>query len=164
MNRLLQVTGQVQAALASLAEDQPDVQNTLAKLHKSLWWEARRVARCILSAACFTCSRDHRLQSCLFSQSAGKSTLLESFISEKFLPTGPEMVTRRPIIISLVTAPNVNFPVKTFQDPKAPGVPASTPIVDPGLTYSSLLNDLLLVQCCMSDACLHHVILYAHNY
>ena len=32
MNRLLQVTGQVQAALASLAEDQPDVQNTLAKL------------------------------------------------------------------------------------------------------------------------------------
>lgn len=32
MNRLLQVTGQVQAALQSLAEDQPDVQNTLAKL------------------------------------------------------------------------------------------------------------------------------------
>jgi hypothetical protein len=32
MNRLLQVTGQVHAALASLAEDQPDVQNTLAKL------------------------------------------------------------------------------------------------------------------------------------
>lgn len=32
MNQLLQVTGQVHAALAALAEDQPDVQNTLAKL------------------------------------------------------------------------------------------------------------------------------------
>ena len=68
----------------------------------------------------------------LLEQSAGKSTLLESFINEKFLPKGDNMVTRRPVIISLVTAPNVIFPVKTFQDPKAPGVPASTPIIDPG--------------------------------
>ena len=66
------------------------------------------------------------------SQSAGKSTLLESFINEKFLPKGAGLVTRRPLIISLVTAPKVIFPVKTFQDPKHPDVPASTPITDPG--------------------------------
>lgn len=61
------------------------------------------------------------------SQSSGKSSVLESIVGREFLPKGSNMVTRRPIELTLVNTPNSNeitadFPtlriygVKDFQE------------------------------------------------
>ena len=76
----------------------------------------------------------------------GKSTLLEAFINQEFLPKGNEMVTRRPIIISLVTAPSDVTPTVTFKDPRATGVPGGVPISNEGelLPEESLTSYMLI--------------------
>ncbi|CCH59248.1 hypothetical protein TBLA_0B04100 [Henningerozyma blattae CBS 6284] len=42
------------------------------------------------------------------SQSSGKSSVLESIVGKEFLPKGSNMVTRRPIELTLVNTPNAN--------------------------------------------------------
>ena len=42
------------------------------------------------------------------SQSSGKSSVLESIVGKEFLPKGSNMVTRRPIELTLVNTPNSN--------------------------------------------------------
>lgn len=42
------------------------------------------------------------------SQSSGKSSVLEAIVGHEFLPKGSNMVTRRPIELTLVNTPNIN--------------------------------------------------------
>ncbi|KAL3233631.1 Outer mitochondrial transmembrane helix translocase [Nakaseomyces bracarensis] len=48
------------------------------------------------------------------SQSSGKSSVLESIVGKEFLPKGTNMVTRRPIELTLVNTPNTNETTADF--------------------------------------------------
>ncbi|CCK68010.1 dynamin-related GTPase MGM1 KNAG_0A03230 [Huiozyma naganishii CBS 8797] len=48
------------------------------------------------------------------SQSSGKSSVLESIVGRDFLPKGSNMVTRRPIELTLVNTPNINETTADF--------------------------------------------------
>ena len=48
------------------------------------------------------------------SQSSGKSSVLESIVGKEFLPKGSNMVTRRPIELTLVNTPGVNETTADF--------------------------------------------------
>ena len=39
------------------------------------------------------------------SQSSGKSSVLEALVGRDFLPRGPEICTRRPLVLQLARAP-----------------------------------------------------------
>lgn len=146
MDKLLKVTGQVNAALVSLAADQPDVKDILEKLPQVVVIGSQ-VSWTLLGATLpLPCPRYCGLNSVAeaktngcgvfdgvyAAQSAGKSSLLEAFINQAILPKGEGMVTKRPIIIRLVTAPTVTMPTVTFDDPRAKGVPGGVPISDTG--------------------------------
>lgn len=40
-----------------------------------------------------------------FQQSSGKSSVIESLVGRSFLPRGPGIVTRRPLVLQLVYSP-----------------------------------------------------------
>lgn len=50
------------------------------------------------------------------SQSSGKSSVLESIVGHEFLPKGSNMVTRRPIELTLVNTPNTKAEYGEFPD------------------------------------------------
>lgn len=41
----------------------------------------------------------------LYQQSSGKSSVIESLVGRSFLPRGPGIVTRRPLVLQLVYCP-----------------------------------------------------------
>lgn len=69
------------------------------------------------------------------SQSSGKSSVLESFVGHEFLPKGTNMITRRPLLLSLVHSPDT---VNDYAMINEHG--SSTPLV---LTDFSQVRDLL---------------------
>lgn len=44
------------------------------------------------------------------SQSSGKSSVLEALVGRDFLPRGPEICTRRPLVLQLARAPTAPAP------------------------------------------------------
>ncbi|EDO17174.1 hypothetical protein Kpol_1072p44 [Vanderwaltozyma polyspora DSM 70294] len=50
------------------------------------------------------------------SQSSGKSSVLESIVGKQFLPKGSNMVTKRPIELTLVNTPNLKETTADFPD------------------------------------------------
>ncbi|ODV58368.1 dynamin-related GTPase MGM1 ASCRUDRAFT_28667, partial [Ascoidea rubescens DSM 1968] len=52
------------------------------------------------------------------SQSSGKSSVLESIVGREFLPKGSNMVTRRPIELTLINDPTLNNEIAEFPDLK----------------------------------------------
>ena len=45
------------------------------------------------------------------SQSSGKSSVLEALVGRDFLPRGPEICTRRPLVLQLARAPGARAPI-----------------------------------------------------
>lgn len=68
-------------------------------------------------------------------QSAGKSTLLEAIANlPGFLPSGPGMQTRRPLLLRLQNDCSTQFTVATFQNPHPKtDVKPNSPVYSPGV-------------------------------
>ena len=49
------------------------------------------------------------------SQSSGKSSVLEAIVGHEFLPKGNNMVTRRPIELTLIHTPAVGLLVSSYE-------------------------------------------------
>lgn len=69
------------------------------------------------------------------SQSSGKSSVLESFVGHEFLPKGTNMITKRPLLLSLVHSPDTLNDYAMINEHNS-----STPLI---LTDFSQVRDLL---------------------
>ncbi|BFZ57741.1 mitochondrial dynamin GTPase Msp1 [Savitreella phatthalungensis] len=82
------------------------------------------------------------------SQSSGKSSVLEAIVGHEFLPKGSNMVTRRPIELTLINTPGAQAEYGTF-----PALPGSSKITDFAQIQATLttLNRAVSDADCVSD-------------
>lgn len=146
MDVLFQVMGQLQAALAPLA-DEEDVKETLSQLPQVVVVGGQASSLPTLQTPGL---HTHVVTAERSLQSAGKSSLLEAIANMPgFLPKGEGIQTRRPLLLRLQTDLSKAFTVATFQNPHpTTNILPNAPIYDAGVMHIAFLLDskLLIVH------------------